>query len=249
MLSRPRRAPRQAVCLLVLISCLWCAASASAKAREYPFLGTDPASTLTPAASGSTRVRTMSAQDYLIARYNISVPGNGWARIRNEPTGFVVGNIQNGGTIDVSRLNSTNTWMFGYAFGSYNACGWVYAPNTRNASSAPSTNGCAGQTSFGLPTFASGYNGCNGDGCDGTLVPAGITCDPVPMYANSGGRTLTNNWANPYHVRDFRWRYVTRDGAWIMGRDPYQPDDGTANNWVFIPRSCMPSLPGYQAVS
>lgn len=179
-----------------------------------------------------------------------SVPASGsfvcanypWVFIANVPGGYVIGNCAPGWhlhrTIKSDPVAPDNVYFDGgYLFGDYNGCGWIRAD--RNSQVGTGSYTACASPSRNVVEFGSVFNCRPGECADGTAV-TGTNCQ---LYANYRPWSSTPAPTNPIgglQSGTFLWRYVTRDGRFVMVRDP---DIATGSgNWGFVPRSCLPGV-------
>lgn len=182
-------------------------------------------------------------------RYEVNVPGDGlYATIRNTYNGYTMGNGRDGWTFDVTHRSSDFTYYYGWLYGSYAGCGWIYAKNLDPDTGTPARRCSSSGTNIPLSNFASYVNSY--PPADGAQTST--TC-AVNAYANvrpsSTGPTPTEYLRTYPAGKDLRWRYLNRHGAqWVMARDPDFGNNEGYGSWVFVSRSCLPNLPYAQQV-
>lgn len=170
--------------------------------------------------------------------------------LRRGPSSYVLGTAYRGWTVDIQQEPSGG-YRWGHVYGDLNACLWIY--DGAVSGSTPTADACrhtdriipewmftngqiGGGTDDGAPVNTVAGPGCNT--WNGThiigygnvrpwLVPAQPS-SPIATSVPLGGQV--------------KWRYVSRDGAWVMVRDPYAgPTDGVGvQSWFFLPRGCFP---------
>jgi hypothetical protein len=198
-----------------------------------------------PATAGAERKRVDSTVD---------------ATIRNAPpalgSGYVVGNARVKSKVDI--LGREKGMVYGYIWGNFRHCGWVYESNlTKNPLSEPAKGKCSAGAAhhYSFRSFSNGQRNCqpghcsNGSsahvdygasGCAATgqagkayanVNPFKVPADPHDLYG-----TLPDN---SYVL----WRYVTKDGNWVMVHDGHVKSRAgfpqTASDWYFVNRSCL----------
>jgi hypothetical protein len=179
------------------------------------------------------------------------------ATISYAPNSYVIGNMFPGWHIAVQGNTQFASgpgnpdganYRWGFIYGeSFDRCGWI---DNASASGSGETPGalCDGpqeiDTSLFLATYTDGiHNSLPGDGSPTHMHYAGSGCTDHGGYGN------VDPWkvpATPYNgvgaVPDGRlllWRYVTRDGQWVMVRDPANDGSTSLPNWYFVHRGCV----------
>jgi hypothetical protein len=172
-------------------------------------------------------------------RYVIHILPDGvtnWSTVRNRASGYQIGLAADGWTLDSVVRNDGNTWRGGWVFGNYQGCGWILNNNIDSKTGTPS-NQCP-QADVFYPDqggFARSFNctNCNGGHAVLLSAPANRWTNVQPWLNPTGGPYI-NLGSRPagYCVE---WRYVTRDGRWVMAKDRSVADiDGS---WAFMERS------------
>lgn len=118
----------------------------------------------------------------------------------------------------------------------------------------PHVTAIVGATSLHESSYMQYFNGntpgvnCNSAGeCDGT--PVTVTAD-CPVYSNvqpwapNSGAVGEHMYTIP-NGQTFRWRYLTKDGRFVMGRyENTRPrinvGDAGTQDWGFAKASCVP---------
>lgn len=170
--------------------------------------------------------------------------------LRRGPHSYVTGTAYRDWTFDVQGVASEG-YRWGRVYGDLNTCIWIYdgavSGSTPAADTCPDTDRVMPESQFTNGQIGGGaddgavVNTVAGPGCatwDGThitgygnvrpwLVPASPS-SPVATSVPLGGPVL--------------WRYVSRDGAWVMVRDPDagSTDGVGVQSWFFLPRGCLP---------
>ncbi len=171
------------------------------------------------------------------------------------PNSFVIGNAYPGWTDEVqgnpqfsSGPGNPNgaSYRWGYLFGEgFDRCAWI---NDGDLGRGPHENGtrCGSpqeiDTGSFLATYTNGeHNGLVGDGSDTHMHYAGSGCTDVNGYGN------VEPWrvpATPHNTlgpvpngKLLKWRYASRDGHWVLVRDPSPP--ANQPNWYFVQRGCV----------
>lgn len=174
--------------------------------------------------------------------------------LRRSPHSYVIGTAYRNWTVDVHG-EQNDGYRWGRIYGDLNACLWIYAGAV--AGSVSIDDSCGAATTLPTSLFTNGQIGGSTD--DGATVAtiAGANCrtwdgSHITGYGNvrpwqvpaSAGIPVSGQVAIGQSVL---WRYVSRDGKWVMIRDPRAGStDGTGQQgWYFIPRDCLPAhLPG-----
>lgn len=192
--------------------------------------------TLTPTSTAEAAVRKSVTSDYTL--------------LRRGPRSYVVGTAYRDWTFD-AQGDADAGYRWGRVFGDLNTCLWIYEGAV--AGDGATSQSCS-ETPRIMPVeeFTNGQIGGGADdgasvatvpgpGCathDGAhllgygnvrpwLVPA-VASAPVPTSVVAGANVL--------------WRYVSRDGAFVMVRDPAagSTDGVGVQSWFFLPRACLP---------
>jgi hypothetical protein len=171
------------------------------------------------------------------------------------PNSFVIGNAYPNWTDDVQgdpqfargpgNPNGA-AYRWGYLFGeNFDHCAWI---NNRDLSPGAHAKGsrCGSPQEIDTAHFAATYT--NGDRND--LVSDGSA---THMQYNGAGCVDKNAYGNvaPWRVpatpankvgqvpngKVLRWRYVSKDGHWVLVRDPNPP--ANQPNWYFVQRGCV----------
>jgi hypothetical protein len=135
-------------------------------------------------------------------------------------------------------------YRWGFIGGTFTRCAWIEDGNTTGTGTVPDRCGSPRQidTPYFLRTFTNGTkNAKPGDGSATTMNRTAPGCTAFTAYGNVSPWAVPSRPANAvFGVPDGKkllWRYVSRDGRWVMVRDPAP----TANepNWYFVPRACV----------
>jgi hypothetical protein len=214
-------------------------------AAQRPEAGTNAPPAVGPGASqkpsGGVVIEAATGMYCQVGGYQDGVD---WAFVQSVPDSYVTGSCYDGWSFArqvCSPSLGCGGYGGGYVFGNFNGCGWIKGANLRLTGGTNPTTACQ-SPSRALSEFAS-YVNCNPGTCsDGTDVGIIAGCG---TYANA--RPWSSSWVTDYLRSRYppytmKWRYVSRDGTWVMARDPQVPS-GTGN-WVFLHRSCFGALPG-----
>lgn len=180
---------------------------------------------------------------------------NSVTTISYAPNSYVIGNAYPGWTDDVQGNaqfskgpgNSAGvSYRWGYLFGeNFDHCAWV---NTDDApvDSHKSGSKCGSPQEIDTPMFMSEYtngdhNSLAGDGSDTHMHYAGSGCTDHDGYGNVAPWRVPATPANSLGAipdgKLLKWRYVSRDGQWVLVRDPAPVPN--APNWYFVHRGCV----------
>ena len=222
-----------------------------------------------PAQAETPRVQVASGTDATIR--------NGPAAVGS---GYVIGNAltdrfgHHGVTFDEVPTADHNGFRYGMIHGNFRFCAWLSKDATTRDHGHTAAPHCPGGASgrtlpvqkfmFRAPDGRPLRNcepGTCGDGSPVAVQPARCAAQypgGVPVYGNvlpwrptsaphDRYATIT---APSYKVL---WRYVSRDGTWVMVRDGH-PDGSAArqnagfhaedSNWFFVPRACVTDQDG-----
>lgn len=177
------------------------------------------------------------------------------ATISYAPNSFVIGNAYRGWTIDVqgepqfssgpgNPSGASYRWGFVYGAG-FDRCAWIDDGELGPATTHDAARCGARQeidTPYFLATYTNGmHNDLAGDGSPTHMHWAGDGCADRNGYGNvmpwRVPATPTNSLGTIEDGRFLRWRYVSRDGRWVLVRDP-APTKGDPN-WFFVHRGCV----------
>ena len=170
------------------------------------------------------------------------------------PNSFVIGNAYPGWTdtlhgttvFQAGPGNPTGTnYQCGFLFGeNFSHCGWVARSVVRGtADTGACGTGCPRtyDTALFLATYTNGMHSAGaGDGTDTHMHYAGSGCTTHDGYGNVEPWRVPATPANLVGVvpdgRLLRWRYVSKDGQWVLVHDP---TPGASPNWYFVHRGCV----------
>ena len=178
------------------------------------------------------------------------------ATISYAPNSFVIGNAYPGWT-DVVQGNAQVSsgpgnpqgapYRWGYLYGPhFDRCAWVDDRDVTASTTHHSSNDCGTprqiDTSYFLDTFTDGTrNHLAGDGSVTHMHYAGSGCSDRHGYGNVEPWRVPATPGNSVGLvpdgKELRWRYVSRDGDWVLVRDP-SPVSGQPN-WYFVHRGCV----------
>ena len=176
-----------------------------------------------------------------------------WATFRRAPGSFAIGNAHNGWEF-YSGISSGG-YTYGYV-GSpddhIQKCAWIGVTNLDAPIGAYYPPPCnLSGTIFPVESFASFINCTACTDAYPVATQAGPTCTDFNMYANVLPWRATTVPYDP--VLTFapgfvvEWRYISKDGRWIMVKIPNRADGAGA--WLFIQRGCLPQVSGFPATS
>jgi hypothetical protein len=174
------------------------------------------------------------------------------ATISYAPNSYIIGNAYAGWT-DVIQGNPEGggnglTYRWGYLYGPrFDACAWIGSGQSTATQNANDMCGTPQQQD--TPYFVATYT-------DGTVSPGVSDGSPTTRTGAAGCGTGYGNvepWevpATPGSPRtvastdNLLWRYVSKDGNWVMVRDTDTPSTqgnpgATIPNWFFMPRDCL----------
>ncbi len=177
---------------------------------------------------------------------------NAYATIANVAGGLAIGNCPDNEEVDVEDYGSGG--KSGYAYGAYfvnlGACAWVKVSEELSKSKSGNQGHCSGGIGFEYGTFYSQINSESAE--DGYYVVNRTACEEFANVRPWSSETPTSSAIRTVPAYEkgtvsgvpaLKWRYVTRNGKWVMVRDTRI--EGGSGNWVFVPRSCLPAtLPG-----
>jgi hypothetical protein len=173
------------------------------------------------------------------------------------PNSFVIGNAYSGWTDKVQGNAQFSSgpgnphgvsYRWGYLYGEgFDHCAWIADANaTGTVHEDESLCGSPQEidTAHFDATYTNGIkNHLAGDGSTTHMHYAGSGCTDVNGYGN------VEPWkvpATPHNslgaIPDgalLRWRYVTKDGKWVMVHNPAHDGSATLPNWHFVHRGCV----------
>ncbi|MDQ3715978.1 MAG: hypothetical protein M3381_08180 [Actinomycetota bacterium] len=196
-----------------------------------------PVSSSSPMSTAEAALRKSVTSDYTL--------------LRRGPRSYVIGTAYRGWTVDVQG-NADSGYRWGRVFGDLNGCLWIYEGAV--VGSGPATQSCSSTPQI-WPTglFTNGQIGGGSDDGASVATVAGTGCatyDGVHLLGWGNVRPwqdMTRATAPVPTSLTFgatvRWRYVSRDGAFVMVRDPAAGStDGVGiQAWYFLPRGCLPA--------
>ncbi len=171
------------------------------------------------------------------------------------PNSFVIGNAYPGWTDDVQGEPQFSrgpgnpdgvSYRWGYLFGEgFDHCAWVGNGDLRPGRAQAGARCGAPQeidTPHFLRTYTNGeHNTLAGDGSATRMHYAGSGCVDRNAYGNVAPwrvpATPRNRVGEVPDGKLLKWRYVTKDGHWVLVRDPAPP--ANQPNWYFVHRGCV----------
>ena len=238
---------------LIVVACMACiACSASADVDMTGAL--EKASPLGSSLGGVQPLASAANGDYkCIDKYSV---------VANWYYYYAIGNCPKGAEIEVVSYASENTETHehsygGFVNGSFSGCGWIDTRYPLEKQNGNLNSGCGegsgNDFKIAESAFMAKHNG--GSTGDGYAVVNKTSC---PEYANY--RPWSSNNVEKELIRTapayaasasgsnfpaLKWRYTTKynstdgTGQYVMVRD--DRISGGEGNWVFVPRSCLPS--------
>lgn len=172
------------------------------------------------------------------------------------PNSFVIGNAYPGWT-DVIQGPAQFShgpgnpngayYRWGFLYGeNFDRCAWLGNNDVTPTTSTHGTNRCGNpqqiDDGYFYGTFTDGiHNQLAGDGSVTYMHYSGSGCSDQHGYGNVAPWRVPATPANSRGIvpdgHELRWRYVTRDGNWVLVRDPTAAS-GTPN-WYFVHRGCV----------
>jgi hypothetical protein len=172
------------------------------------------------------------------------------------PNSYVIGNAYFGWHDDVQGNaqfskgpgNPDGTsYRWGYLFGeNFDHCAWVNSEAADGVGTHESGSKCGSPQQIDTPMFMATYtngdhNALAGDGSDTHMHYAGSGCTDQNGYGNVAPWRVPATPADAVgEVPDgklLKWRYVSKDGQWVLVRDPAPPEEQP--NWYFVHRGCV----------
>ena len=174
------------------------------------------------------------------------------------PNSFVIGNAYPGWTVLVQGDAQFSkgpgneggvSYRWGYIYGeSFDHCAWLGNGTLVGPTKSGTASKCGARQEIDTPHFLATYtngehNHLAGDGSLTRMHYAGSGCTDKHGYGNVDPWKVPAPPANsPGLVPDgraLRWRYVSKDGKWVMVHDPTNNGSKTAPNWYFVHRGCV----------
>lgn len=172
------------------------------------------------------------------------------------PNSFVIGNAYRGWTDVIQGPAQFSagpgnpngaSYRWGYLYGeNFDHCAWVNSDDVDPTTSVHGTNKCGTaqqiDTPYFLATFTNGeHNQLAGDGSITHMQYDGSGCTDQHGYGNvepwREPATPANSIGIVPNGKELHWRYVTKDGKWVLVRDPAPP--ANQPNWYFVHRGCV----------
>jgi len=169
--------------------------------------------------------------------------------LRRSPASYVIGTAYRGWTADIQGPPSGG-YRWAHVYGTLNECLWIYGGAV--AGTAAHGNECGDARTWSTSEFTNGR--ISSGASDGSTVAtvAGAGCatwdgSHITAYGNVSPWDVPAHASQPLHSnvalgQTVKWRYVSRDGSFVMVRDPRGGStDGTGlQSWYFLPRGCLP---------
>ena len=173
------------------------------------------------------------------------------------PNSFVIGNVYPGWHMAVQDNPQFSSgpgnphgvsYRWGLIFGeSFDHCAWIANASATGSGATPGAD-CGSPQQIDTPHFMATYtdgihNALAGDGSPTHMHYAGSGCTNRNGYGNVDPWKVPATPANVVGVvpdgRLLLWRYVSRDGQWVLVRDPSHDGSATVPNWYFVHRGCV----------
>ena len=197
-------------------------------------------------ATGALVLSTRAADAALVKKITSRTATPRWSAPYNL---YVVGTAYRGNTF-WAQGPAVKGWRWGYLGGHVNYCVWIWGrsvskggTSTANRCGAPRDEPPGSVLGFSNGQIGSNRN--NNDGKKTRLTPRAPGCGgSIQAWGN------VKPWqdvASPRKVvlrtsraRTVMWRYVTRDGQYVLVRDPeLGTTGGYPPNWYFVKRQCV----------
>jgi hypothetical protein len=169
--------------------------------------------------------------------------------LRRSPASYVIGTAYRNWTADVHG-GEVSGYRWARVYGDLNTCIWIYSGAVAGSQSIGDS--CGAATTMPTSQFTNGQisGGANDGSSVATVAGAGCaTWDGAHIIGYGNVRPwqvpASASEALPGQValgQTVLWRYVTRDGSFVMVRDPRAGGtDGVGlQGWYFMPRGCLP---------
>jgi len=174
------------------------------------------------------------------------------------PNSYVIGNAYPGWTDDVQGAPQFSkgpgnpngvSYRWGFLYGEgFDHCAWVGEGTLDGPAKKKESTRCGSPQEIDTPHFLATYtNGTHnrlaGDGSITHMHYAGSGCTDHRGYGNvepwKVPATPGNSTGDVPDGRELRWRYVSKDGNWVLVRDPSNSGSKTQPNWYFVRRGCV----------
>jgi hypothetical protein len=180
------------------------------------------------------------------------------------PNSFVIGNAYPGWHDDVQGDPQSSrgpgnwggaSYRWGMLYGEhFDRCAWI------NDSASSGTDEIQGDDKCGAPqeidtpyffrTYTNGiHNDLAGDGSPTHMHYDGAGCNDLNGYGNVDPWRVPAVPSNSRGVvpdgQTLLWRYVSKDGKWVLVRDPAESGKDSPN-WYFVHRGCISLSDGYE---
>ncbi|MET7859868.1 hypothetical protein ABZS81_22160 [Streptomyces sp. NPDC005318] len=170
--------------------------------------------------------------------------------LRRAPASYVIGTAYRDWTADVHG-DQQDGYRWARVYGNLNTCLWIYSGAV--SGDAAQADSCSDPVTMPVSEFTNGQIG--GGTSDGATVTTtvGSGCamydgSHITAYGNVRPWEVPTTATAPLNSQvaigqTVLWRYVSRDGRYVMVRDPRSGGtDGTGlQSWYFIPRGCLPA--------
>jgi len=173
------------------------------------------------------------------------------------PNSFVIGNAYPGWTelaqgkpqFSAGPGNPNGAaYQWGYLYGeNFDFCAWVNAATTKPTGQVYNGAKCGPPQEINTPYFLAKFtNGMHnqkaGDGSLTHMHYAGSGCSDKNGYGNVEPWRVPATPANGMGAipdgQELLWRYVSKDGKWVLVRQP-GANDPNKPNWFFVHRGCV----------
>lgn len=196
-----------------------------------------PVSSSSPASTAEAAIRKTVNTDYTL--------------LRRAPRSYVIGTAYRGWTVDVQG-EADASYRWGRVFGDLNGCLWIYEGAVEGSGSA--TQSCSDTPAiYPVSLFTNGQIGGGSDDGASVATVAGATCatyDGTHLIGYGNVRPWQDQTSASAPIATsvaigapVLWRYVSRDSAYVMVRDPAagSTDGVGVQSWYFLPRGCLPA--------
>ena len=175
------------------------------------------------------------------------------------PNSYVIGNAYPGWTDDVQGEPQWSSgpgnpppgkpYRWGFIFGEgFDRCAWIDNRVLTPGAGKHEGNRCGAPQQIDTPYFLATYtNGIHnhkaGDGSATHMNHSGSGCVDQHGYGNVDpwkvpAQPKNTTGAVP-NGRALRWRYVSKDGHWVLVHDGTNNGSKTVPNWYFVRRGCV----------